>query len=357
MKICFLVGTLARGGAERQLIFMLQALGQEGIKPRVLCLTKGETHEDDIRHLGIEPEWVGARTNRLLRLRQIVKSVRQRPVDIVQSSHFYTNIYAATVGKITRSVSIGAIRNDLTSEVGMDPIFGRWQLSLPSHLIANSELASDRAVSRGICPDRIDCLRNAVVVRSGKNETKRRCENLSILFVGRLTKVKRPELFLELAAYLTSNCQGVKIEFRIAGDGPLRRELEQMSTALGLLNKLVFLGEQADMSKIYAASDIVVLTSAYEGTPNVLLEAMANGLPVVAASVGGVPEILDSDRGFLVDPLNFKELAESVSKLVNDPQLRARLGANGKRYVERNHSIHSLGQSLIEIYQKVLSNQ
>ncbi|MEO8042725.1 MAG: glycosyltransferase family 4 protein, partial [Acidobacteriota bacterium] len=258
MKVCFLVGTLARGGAERQLIFMLKALREEGVETRLLCLTVGEAHEREIRDLGIEPEWVGSTHNRLLRLNKIIRSIRNKPTDIVQSSHFYTNIYAAAAGKFTGTASIGAVRSDLKSEIAADRVFGRWQIKLPDHLIANSELSVSRAVAFGVGRQKIDCVRNVVNVNQRNGFAARRAEkdSVNILFVGRLSKEKRPEWFIELASQLKARPAGAETNFRIAGDGPLRLELERMVRDRGLSDFVHFLGEQRDMSETYSNADL-----------------------------------------------------------------------------------------------------
>jgi L-malate glycosyltransferase len=354
MKVCFLVGTLGRGGAERQLIFMLRALKSEGIGARLLCLTSGEAHEREIRDLGVEPEWVGPVQNRVLRLRKIIGAIKKQPTDIIQSSHFYTNIYAAAAGKYLGVSSIGAVRSNLDSEIKADRIFGPWQLKLPDHLIANSVNSVSRAVSMGIDQRRIDHVRNVVELGPTNGASKgaeRRA--LNILFVGRLSKEKRPEWFIELADHVSKVANEAPPQFLIAGDGPLRPALECIVRERGLSESIHFLGEQSDMSPIYSRADILVLTSLYEGTPNVLLEAMAHRIPVVATRVGGVPEIVGEGCGLLVNSLRFSELAAAVERLIRDPQLRRELGNSGRQYVERNHSVDMLQGQLTGIYQKL----
>ncbi|MEO8042319.1 MAG: glycosyltransferase, partial [Acidobacteriota bacterium] len=122
----------------------------------------------------------------------------------------------------------------------------------------------------------------------------------------------------------------------------------------GLSEVVHFLGEQQDMSETYANADLLVLTSRYEGTPNVLLEAMAHGVPVVATKVGGVPEIVTEKCGILVNPLSLPDLAEAVIRLTAEPLVRKEMGNAGRAYVERNHSQSSLGRRLTEIYSKLL---
>ena len=138
MKVGFLAGTLGRGGAEKQLTLMLQALHGEGIETRVLCLTKGEAYENEIRDLGIDVDWIGGSENRLIRLANLISNLRRSPVDVIQSVHFYTNIYVGIAGRVLRTPNLGAIRNDLLSEIAANGNFGKWQLKLPQRLFANS---------------------------------------------------------------------------------------------------------------------------------------------------------------------------------------------------------------------------
>ena len=88
MKVCFLAGTLGRGGAERQLLYMLKALKGRDISTKVLCLTSGEAFEREIRSLGVPVEWIGKASNRPLRLLTVVDRLRKYAADIIQSTHF-----------------------------------------------------------------------------------------------------------------------------------------------------------------------------------------------------------------------------------------------------------------------------
>lgn len=354
MKVCFIAGTLGRGGAELQLFYMLQALQSEGIDTRVLCLTKGEAYEKEIENLGIEVEWIGSSENRILRLMKIITNIRKRPVDVLQSSHFYTNIYAGAAGRILGIPNIGAIRNDLFSEIAANSFFGKWQLKLPKHLIANSEMAVNRALACAVLPRRIYFVRNVVGSTNGSNHNRLNRDNLRVLFVGRLSKQKRPELFVALAVRLLRNFPHLHLSFQVAGDGPLRTRLESLATKAGLSsNVFSFLGVQTEMSSVYRQSDILVLTSEHEGTPNVVLEAMVHGIPVVATRVGGVPEVLSEECGILVDPSDFDALCSATAKLIKDPDLRRRLGRNAQKYVADVHSLPRLRARLIGIYLKL----
>ena len=357
LKVCFLVGTLGRGGAERQLVYMLRAAQKEGISTRLICLTQGESFEEEIRALGVPIEWIGASGSRPIRLARLTNSLRRDPADILQCSHFYTNLYGAVAGRILGIPGIGAIRNDLLSEIRANGVLGHWQVSLPQHLIANSELARRRAIDRGISPDRIDFLPNVVDQKPTRESAYcGSCPAIRISFVGRLVPQKRPELFLRVVARVSREVPERNLKITIAGDGPMRPGLEVLAAELGLgQDQLAFLGTQSDMDSVYRETDVLVMTSQHEGTPNALLEAMAWGIPTIATSVGGVPALLAEGRGLLVEPDNEDELVSTLRRLIVDSESRKRLGQSGREYVVRSHSLAALGRQLTKIYQRVLS--
>ena len=359
MKVCFIAGTLGRGGAERQLHFMLRALQSEDVACRVLCLTRGESYEKQIESLGIQIEYVGSSRNRIRRLTSIIDRLRSEPADILQSSHFFSNIYAALAGRVLGIPSIGAVRGDLMQAIAANGYLGNSQLKWPHHLIANSQRAVTDAIQKGIERRNIDFLRNVVDLDNGAKLKKVNIrENLTILFVGRLVPLKRPDVFLKLASKLRRDLPDSILDFRIAGDGPLRRQSEQLGNDLGLFpDRIKFFGEVHEMDDIYENTDILVLTSMHEGTPNVILEAMSYGIPVVATKVGGVPEVLSESCGIMVDPDDFGELCAATSKLILDGDLRCRMGRQAQEYVRKNHSIGYLQEKLKCIYSGLLQQR
>lgn len=356
MNICFLAGTLARGGAEKQLVFMLRALRRTNARLRVLSLTRGEAYEKEIRELNVPIEWIGKARNRGRRVYEILRAVQRNPPDIFQSSHFYTNIYVGLAGKILARHTIGAVRSDLTYEMQSHQMLGRWQISLPKFLITNSALAYRRVIERGIAPQKVEIVKNVV-----DSQNQRRCTEIRrdfrILFVGRLDANKRPDRFIDLADRLSRKMPEKRLRFQLAGDGVLRENLENQAAACGLTrDKLEFSGVCENMPEVYARADLLVSTSASEGTPNVILEAMAHGLPIAATDVGDVGELLKNRRGLAVAPNDEKSLTHAVELLINRADLRAEFGANGKKYVLENHSIESLQNRLEQIYGNILSD-
>lgn len=356
LKVCFLAGTLGRGGAERQLSHMLRSLIGAGVETRVICLTKGEPFEHEIRALGVDTSWVGESPYRPFRLKHIIKELRREPAHILQSTHFYTNLYAGMAARAVGIKDIGAVRSNLSSELKCNGLMGWGHFYLPRHLITNSNLARLKAIKLGISSRRIDFVPNAVEQPGGRKVTNEKHKPICILFAGRLTSEKRPDRFLRVVSQTMQACSEMHVKAVIAGDGPLKPHLKELAQTLGLSpDKLEFLGELADINSAYQEADILMLTSDWEGTPNVLLEAMAYGLPVIATRVGGVPEIVDEGRGFVTEPSDESGLVAAAIRLIGDSDLRRSFGERGREYVSKSHSIQALGKRLISTYERVLA--
>jgi glycosyltransferase involved in cell wall biosynthesis len=154
--------------------------------------------------------------------------------------------------------------------------------------------------------------------------------------VGRISAQKGLDDFIRAAALI--HAQQPETQFIIAGapESPkLLRALQGLTQELGLQDRLRFLGHVADMPQVYAALDLLVLPSRWEGFGLVLAEAMAAGKPVVATNVGGIPEVVaDGETGLLVPPAAPGELAEAIIKLLTDPARAARMAEQGRRRAE-----------------------
>jgi glycosyltransferase involved in cell wall biosynthesis len=136
----------------------------------------------------------------------------------------------------------------------------------------------------------------------------------------------------------------------------LRSELEQHARRLGLFPGLVeFRGNVQDTRTVYHEAAVCVLTSDHEGTPNVLLEAMASGLPVVASNVGGVPDIVrDGRTGFLIEPGDLDGFTAMVAELVTSSSRRREMGRCARSMVEEYHSLKRLPTYLAGLYELAL---
>jgi len=151
--------------------------------------------------------------------------------------------------------------------------------------------------------------------------------------VGRLVPVKDQASLLAAIALLAQ--RGVCTTVVLAGDGPLRPDLEAKAASLGLADRVKMLGHRPDVEAVLAALDVFVLPSVSEGLSNTILEAMASGLPVVATRVGGADELVEEGTtGLLVEPGDPKALGLAIEQLVSDPARRADMGNKARQRAE-----------------------
>jgi len=158
------------------------------------------------------------------------------------------------------------------------------------------------------------------------------------LFAGRLQPVKDVATLIRAIAQIP-DLQRVNIRLLIAGDGAERGTLERASTESGLNNTITFLGPRNDIPNLMNAADAFVMSSITEGQPMALLEAMAARLPCIATAVGGIPELLGSDRGCLVAPKDTPEFARRMVFLKNNSLVSSVMAEKSLEYVKKHHSI------------------
>ena len=353
-SICFIAGTLGQGGAERQLYYLLQVLRRAKARPSVLCLGQGEFWEAKIQELGIRVTCVGLKKSRIIRLVHIIRELGTRRPDLVQSQHFYANIYASLAARCLNLREIGAIRSDVINEVkSVRGRTGKLCLTLPRMLAANSRNGMRNAVRLGVPPVRLFHLPNVVDTNVFLPERTSHHGTFRVAAIGRMTREKRFDRFLRCIAAARREDAPRLIQGLIAGDGPERPALEKLAMDLGLApGGVTFLGKVGEVQAIYRSADAFMSTSDWEGTPNVIMEAMACALPVVATRVGGVEELItDGKTGLLKDSHDERGLCEAVVRLAHHQQLRETLGDQARADMVARHSLDALEESLTRLYQ------
>ncbi|MFL5828105.1 MAG: glycosyltransferase family 4 protein [Thermoleophilaceae bacterium] len=173
-----------------------------------------------------------------------------------------------------------------------------------------------------------------------------------VLNVGQAVERKGQALLVEALAQLAD--RGLDVRATVVGDGPARAALERLAERGGVADRIDFAGAvgQDEIRAHYGRADVFCLPSFAEGVPVVLMEAMATGLPVVASSVMGVPELVeDGTAGLLVPPGRVDRLADALARLAGDPGLRSQMGAAGRRTVESDWSLERSAEQLEGLFE------
>jgi glycosyltransferase involved in cell wall biosynthesis len=171
----------------------------------------------------------------------------------------------------------------------------------------------------------------------------------AFFFVGRLSPVKDLGTLLDAFARLSPAIQD-RAHLYVVGDGSERAGLEAQRAALGLRERVTFLGARSEVGELLLAADAFVMSSKSEGLPMVLLEAMAVGVPCVATAVGGIPQLFGDDRGLMVPAQDAAALANAMERVAGSPDLRARLAAQALANLRANYAL----DPIVDQYLKLL---
>lgn len=353
MRICFIAGSLGRGGAERQLFYTLKALTAMGAKCLVLSFTSNEFYEQHIRELNVDVHYLGPSDNKLGRLYRIIRHLRKWMPHIIQSTHSFVNPYVILSARWLSCVDIGALRTDYRREIRRYGFWGRVSLNCVTRLVLNSRAALDYAREASISPTRLYLLENVVDTSSFQPKldscSSANIQTITILNVGSLRRVKRQDVFLH--AFARAVQVKSTLRARIVGSGHLRKSLENLVEALRLSPAVEFMGSLDDMPSVYQNADIFVHTSDFEGMPNVILEAMSCALPVIATRAGAAHDLVeDGKTGYLVDIGSIEEIAAKIISLSSDHELRVEMGRNARAKICTEYALSNLDSRLLSLY-------
>lgn len=238
------------------------------------------------------------------------------------------------------------------------------RLCLPRYdkVICVSQDLYDVARTSGVSEKRCVLVENAIDTTEYRKqcstmEAKRRHnippDRLVIGAVGRLSPEKGFDLLIRAVSQLLH--KGLNVQLLIIGEGDERSRLERIINETGMANRIRLLGYRTDMRTLYECMDVFALSSLREGLPNVLLEAMALEVPVVATRIAGIPQLIkDNDNGLLVDPDSPASLEDGLSRLIQDRSLRNRLSQSGRDTIESHYSFRVRMNKVRSIYDQIL---
>jgi len=223
-------------------------------------------------------------------------------------------------------------------------------------VVAISRAIRDGLVRAGVEPGKIRLIHSGIDPAGYDRPRVGTGEKVVVGSLARLEERKGHRFLLEAAASLKA--RGLKLRYRIAGDGPFRRRLEELAARLGLGDDVSFLGFVSDIPEFLATIDLFVMASLSEGLGVAALEAMAAGKPVIATRAGGLPEsVLDGVTGILVPPQDAGALTEAIGRLARAPELALGMGRRGRERVMEHFTMTQMARQNEAFYYDLLDHQ
>jgi glycosyltransferase involved in cell wall biosynthesis len=231
--------------------------------------------------------------------------------------------------------------------------FERWAAHRSSAIIALSNHEREAGLAAGVGrPAQYRVIPNGVDIERFAQAPTTKPGRL--VLVTRFAPPKRTDLVLQAMRLLARDSR--EVDLQIVGDGPDRPRLERLARELGVVDRVSFLGARSDMPDLLAGAQVALLASDYEGCPLVLLEAMAAGVPVLATSVGGVPEIIEDGRtGRLVEAGSAKAFAHALGEMLDQPETLRRWGEEGRRQARLRFSQVQMVARIEDLYEEVIA--
>ncbi len=362
-----LVNILGIGGAEGQFVERVRTIDPRKWRPIVACLKKTGPHLGELERAGIDPVEVPlaaslAHPRTALAVAELAGWMRREGVKLVHAQDFYTNLLAVPAARLAGAKVIVS-RLDLAHWHGPRR---RKALALATRLADCVQVNAHAIARQLVAEERLDAARIRYVgngldlARFDARRTRDPAPSLGVppgafvvTVVANLHPVKGQEDALAAVATLSSKLPDLHLV--LVGDGDRRAPLEERARALGIADRVRFLGHRADVPAVLAASHVQLSTSYAEGLSNSIIEGMASRLPVIATAVGGSPELVaDGERGLLVPPRSPLALARAIERLATDEGLRRRLGEAARAWVEAELELGANARAFDRLYEDVL---
>jgi len=362
VQVLQILPSLDTGGAEKMVLYLTGELMKTGIKTGVVSFFDGHGSQIDrqLRAEGI-PLWsLGKRRGpdlaMLARLRKLIGALRP---DVI---HTHLSALRYAVPAIACAKNPPAILHTIHRVAERDSELGlrwlqRWCLRRSNAVIAVSDevarscarvydLSHVRVIPNGIPFCSPGCTPDIrVAVRSSLGID---ADSFVFCCVARLRAVKNHKTLLEAFAGIHRQTGA---HLLLAGDGELRRELEALARALQITEQIHFLGEQDNVAALLTASDAFVLPSLSEGTPLSVLEAMMASLPIIATSVGGLPELVrNGTEGLLAPPANVEALRDAMASMISDTDARRAMSQAAREKAAARFGVATMARSYLSAY-------
>ncbi len=362
-----MVRELGIGGCERDLAKLAKTLDRAQFLPHVGCFHSDGLRSDELRAAGVPIVRFPVRSfqsfSAISGSRQMGRYLRDHQIKLVHCFDVPTVIFGVPTAYFNH---LPAIVSAQLGERELHPKIYHKLLRITDHLadvvVANSSAIQRYLIQREHVPaDRTYLCYNGVEtsIFHPAEEPKPAVVAAASLVIGTVCALrpeKRLDLLLRAFAQVRHHLPGMKL--LIVGSGPVLPQLEALRDELSLTADCVFESSKIEVAPWMRALDIYVMSSETESFPNALLEAMACGCAVVGSRVGGIPELItDGLSGFLFESKNVEDLATALAKLILDPSLRRRLGAQAANFAQDTFSVEVNARRNESLYRSLLGRK
>lgn len=356
MRLMLLVTDLARGGAPLRLARLARALRDAGETVIVGCLAPpgpvgAELHADGIQVFACDAS--GPRD--FTALLRCVRHVRRLRPHLIHATLTHANVAARLVGLWTHTPVLTS-----TATIELERGWHRWAERLTvrldaGHVVNSAALARHVQRAFGLPPARIHVVPPGVVAPPRADRAAARSafqildHEFTVAWVGRFDPVKRLPIVVRTAELLSDPPN----RFLLAGDGPVRPQIECLAASSSAARRVQFLGWESDVSRVLAAADAFLFPSLTEGMPNAVLEAMAAGLPVVGSDIPALRELRGgAQRLVLVSSDEPRDYADALRGLALNPELRREIGGRAAAFAVQLDDPRDAARRLRALYRK-----
>ena len=366
IRVLQLCASLTAGGAERLIHGLARTLNRQQFAVHVCALSVvgGNAFQAEFDRDNIPVYVVGARKMFDPRMYlKLIRYIRANNIQIIHTHLTNADFVGRIVGKIL-GIPVVSTMHNIPKDYDMQKSYAKalekyTARHAVSHLIAVSERIRQLFIQEWkIAPPMISTIANGVPLSDflpvpvGVTRATPQ-DGPMITTIGRLTPQKAQHIFIEAAAHILK--QRADARFQIVGRGHLESELKAQAQRLGIAERVEFTGVRHDIPEILAASDVFVLSSAWEGLPVTAIEAMAAARPVVLTDVGGVRDLVEPNQhGLIVPANNAVALAQALLELINNPAKAQTMGAAGRAHVQKAFSMDLFAQNHEQLYASIL---
>ena len=381
MTVLHLTASPCFGGTERQILELGRELSDSCRSVFVTFQEEGRCWDfvktgqrDGFELYALEHDWPRV----LATYRELLALTRRVNAGLLVSHGYKGNLFGLLVAR-SLGIPIVSVSHGWTSEslaVRLYEALDRRLFPLVDKLVCVSEGQARKVRRAGVPEGKIQVIRDAVRAERFAEVDGAYRDQLELMFpvrpdvivgaAGRLSPEKGFGVLVNAAAQVlqsplsalpasASPLPAPHIGFVLFGDGPLREALTRQIAARGLENQFILAGFHSDLDKFYPHLDLLVLPSYTEGLPNVVLEAFAAGVPVVATAVGGTPEAVeDGLNGYLVPSGNPTALARRIADMLSNSARRREMGARGQEDIRRAFSFAQQAREYLQLFKRLI---